>query len=289
MCMQLLVGGVFVVKVGYIVMCVGVQLYVVDLEQVGMLVCQQEIENLVCQVWVQVLFVDEVCMVVVWVEVVYMQVMQVFGDVWVQVEWVMQCVYVLQMDVLKFVQVYECYMQCSMQICEEFEEIGVQIEEQCVLCVELEVNFECFDGEFVELQVCFEDNQFVFELFDELLMQVCQEVCDLECGVNDVCFVVCNVVIWIDEFKCMIQVVYEQSECVVVLLEDVCVEFEMINEQIVYIGLQDVFEICVVKEEVLQVVWIEFDDLIVKLCVLDEQWFVVECLLQLLCDCIIEL
>jgi chromosome segregation protein len=286
---QLPAGGAFVVKAGHVVTRSGVQLYAADSEQSGMLARQQEIENLTRQVRAQALLADEAKAAVVRAEAAHTHASQVLADVRGAAERATQRVHALQMDVLKLAQAHERYTQRSMQIGEELEEIGAQIDEQRALRAESEANFERHDGELAELQARFEDDQLAFESLDETLTRARQHARDLERAANDARFAARNAATRIDELKRGIQIAHEQRERVEASLEDARAELETINGQTAQTGLQDALEIRAVKEAALQAARIELDDLTAKLRASDEARLVAERAQQPLRDRITEL
>ncbi|MEX3605595.1 MAG: chromosome segregation protein SMC [Burkholderia sp.] len=286
---QLPASGAYVVKAGHLVTRSGVQLYAADSEQAGMLVRQQEIENLGHQVHAQALLDNEAKTASIRAEVAHTQAAQALGEVRAQAERAQQRVHALQLEVLKLAQAHEHYTQRSTQIREELEEIGAQIEEHRSLRAESEANFERYDGELAELQTKFEDNQLAFEALDEELGNARQQARDLERTANDARFAARNSANRIGELKRSIQVAHDQIDRVAVSLEDARTGLETINEQTAHTGLQDALEIRSAKEQALGAARLELDDLIAKLRALDESRLAAERAQQPLRDRITEL
>jgi chromosome segregation protein len=286
---KLPVGACFITKEGHVINQSSVRFYAADSSQEGVLVRQQEIENIAKQSRAQHLLADEGRTRSVRAEAQYSQTAQSLQELRLRVANLTQTQHGMQIELMKLSEVQERFNHRSTQILTDLTEIAAQETEHQQVRAESESKFESLDMALAELQETHEDGQTLFLEKEQNLNIARSKLRDYELSSQEKAFSEKTHRVKIEELKRNIATAVEQASQLFANMQQGHLELESMDEQTAQAGLQSLLEKRSNQERILADARHELDQVAQKLRHADEAKLQVERSLQPQRDYIVEL
>lgn len=235
-------GGCWILKSGHIVTRTALNFYAADDEQAGMLLRQQEMDNLGKQIKAKNLLAEENRAAMSRAEAAWSELNAAAIQAQRELEQCTREAHQWQLEVLKLTQQQEQYQSRSGQLDVERSEVQAQLEEQHALQEEAQQNFEHLDLELAQAQTKYEDEQMRQETREQALMQARVELRERERAAQEAQFTARHWHTRIEQMTRDIELAKAQSAQLITQREAQQLELLQLDDAVAQANLQESLE-----------------------------------------------